>query len=489
MKSRILICLTLVSCMLFLSRCKDDNVAPAIVIESVTPIEGHYGDEVTISGQHFDSNSSNFQISFNGKPATIISATNTEVKVTVPTDATSGKILLTSNGRSGESTHDFVVLIPPVITSFSPEAGGIGYNVTLTGSNFATLVDQNVVTVNGVPASVMSASSTQLVITIPQGATTGKIAVTVKGKSFISQHDFIIIPTNEWQEVADFTGPARYYGVSFSIGTKGYIATGRKFGGSKLKDLWEYDPSTNTWIQRADFPGTAREGCIAFTIGSKAYVGTGFTGQKQKDFWEYDPQLNTWVAKDNFGGGDRVNAFAFVIGNKAYVGGGIQGDNHETKHDFWEFDPTRPAGQQWIQKNNIGPQHEPELQGALPAAAFAINGKGFVAFPLSNGQKPDFWVYDPANDSWQKKDKSPFDVLASSLTTTFTIGPYAYVLASSNLWKYDPTAHTWTQRMSYPESYVRYPLGFAIGSNAYAGIGLNVTGSVALFDFHKYYPD
>ena len=41
------------------------------------------------------------------------------------------------------------------------------------------------------------------------------------------------------------------------------------------KDFWEYDPATNTWTQKADFGGTTRSVAVGFSIGSKGYIGTG----------------------------------------------------------------------------------------------------------------------------------------------------------------------------------------------------------------------
>ena len=41
------------------------------------------------------------------------------------------------------------------------------------------------------------------------------------------------------------------------------------------KDFWEYDPATNAWTQKADFGGTARLDAVGFSIGSKGYIGTG----------------------------------------------------------------------------------------------------------------------------------------------------------------------------------------------------------------------
>ncbi|MBL0184035.1 MAG: hypothetical protein IPP96_17830 [Chitinophagaceae bacterium] len=72
--------------------------------------------------------------------------------------------------------------------------------------------------------------------------------------------------------------------------------------------LWEYDPVTNSWQQKADFGGVARQNAVGFSIGSKGYIGTGRNPAYLKDFWEYDPTANNWSQKTDFGGTARAYA-------------------------------------------------------------------------------------------------------------------------------------------------------------------------------------
>lgn len=65
----------------------------------------------------------------------------------------------------------------PTITNFPPASGTVGSTVTITGSNFDAFALHNQVSFNGVSATVVTASTTQLVVTVPTGATTGTISV------------------------------------------------------------------------------------------------------------------------------------------------------------------------------------------------------------------------------------------------------------------------------------------------------------------------
>lgn len=65
---------------------------------------------------------------------------------------------------------------PPTITSISPTSGTIGTQVTITASSGSLI--NSTAKINGITATVLSSSSTQLVILIPPGAVTGVISVT-----------------------------------------------------------------------------------------------------------------------------------------------------------------------------------------------------------------------------------------------------------------------------------------------------------------------
>jgi len=100
----------------------------------------------------------------------------------------------------------------PTITDFTPKSGPEGTEVTITGTNFSTTKADNVVKVRNTVATVSSASATQLKVTVPAGAQTGKITVAVDGETAASATDFTVTvadPDNESPVMADqeFTVP------------------------------------------------------------------------------------------------------------------------------------------------------------------------------------------------------------------------------------------------------------------------------------------
>ncbi len=66
----------------------------------------------------------------------------------------------------------------PVVTGFTPPSGFVGAEITITGKRFRTTPAENIVRFSGVQATVVSASDTQIVATVPAGTISGAITVT-----------------------------------------------------------------------------------------------------------------------------------------------------------------------------------------------------------------------------------------------------------------------------------------------------------------------
>src|SRR5215813_7890683 len=69
----------------------------------------------------------------------------------------------------------------PTITSLSPNIGAVGSTIVITGTNFGSTQGSSTVTFNGSSATVISWSATSIMATVPTGATTGNVLVTVGG--------------------------------------------------------------------------------------------------------------------------------------------------------------------------------------------------------------------------------------------------------------------------------------------------------------------
>jgi len=79
---------------------------------------------------------------------------------------------------------------PTVVTGLVPGSAAIGSSITITGSNFGPVGSNNVVYFGTVRGTVTSATSTQLVVTVPAGAAYAPVSVTVDGLTGSSRLPF-----------------------------------------------------------------------------------------------------------------------------------------------------------------------------------------------------------------------------------------------------------------------------------------------------------
>ena len=71
----------------------------------------------------------------------------------------------------------------PTITSISPDSATVGSPVTIDGSGFGTNPGSGTVTFNGVAATPQKWTTSSITVSVPAGATTGPVVVTVTGAS------------------------------------------------------------------------------------------------------------------------------------------------------------------------------------------------------------------------------------------------------------------------------------------------------------------
>jgi len=114
-----------------------------------------------------------------------------QITATVPADAITGKITVTTPAGSDTSTNSFKV--KPSITDFSPPLGPVGTLVTINGTGLAGTTG---VAFNNVAATFTIVNSGQVTATVPTGTPigTGKISVTTAGGTVKSKKGFRVTP-------------------------------------------------------------------------------------------------------------------------------------------------------------------------------------------------------------------------------------------------------------------------------------------------------
>jgi hypothetical protein len=193
-------------------------------ITSFTPSSGLVGTVVTISGTNFSGISS---VQFGGVAATRITPLSSrEIQVTAPAGASTGAITVTSPSGTATSATPFTVLVPPVITSFSPASGVAGTSVTINGTN---LSGASSVLFGGVAGTIVSNTATQIVATVPIGAVTGAISVRTAAGTATSSAIFTVVAPAP--SITEFTPTSGAVGTEVTINGANFVGvTAVRFG-------------------------------------------------------------------------------------------------------------------------------------------------------------------------------------------------------------------------------------------------------------------
>jgi len=169
---------------------------------------------------------------------------------------------------------------PPVISSVSPLSGPVGTNVTITGTNFNKVTSGNIVYFGATRGAIVSATTTQLVVTVPNGSTYQPISVlnAETGRSCNSRNAFnLTYSGNTGLKTNDFVSPT---------------------GGGIL-----YAYNKNVKVQLSDIDGDGRPDMVTGDIG-----GTNVTIRLNKGV--VGPYVNQFSTQLNFDGGDGIEQIA-----------------------------------------------------------------------------------------------------------------------------------------------------------------------------------
>jgi hypothetical protein len=265
----------------------------APTITSLTPSSATVGSLVIITGDNFTGATA---VSFNGVfvplgtgslPGFSIDSA-TQITVNVPAGATTGPISVVTPG--GIATSNFTVLpfAAPTITSVAVNSGPVGSTVYIFGTNLLSNGTATV-TFNGVEAQLAEDdlltgtinTDNELIVTVPNGATTGPIQVTTGGGTALSPTNFTV--TTAAPTILAFNPTSGPAGIGVTIfGTNFTGATAVLFngvpvtnGGNPQLGVQVISP---TIILVTNVPAGATTGPITVvTPSGTAVSGTPFT--------------------------------------------------------------------------------------------------------------------------------------------------------------------------------------------------------------------
>jgi hypothetical protein len=199
----------------------------AQTITSISPTSGVAGTRVTITGTSLACPSGwSCSLSLSNN---IVSWTNTTIVAIVPlglpANTTTVPVFTSYTGRwegeDAQSNTVYFTLLQPLITSISPTTVRPGTQVTMNGAGFGATQGSSTVTFNGITTPVVSWSDTQIVATVPSGATSGAITVSVQGLSPVTSPHLEV-----WPYIASITPSSGGVGTELEIHGEGLNPAG-----------------------------------------------------------------------------------------------------------------------------------------------------------------------------------------------------------------------------------------------------------------------
>ena len=384
----------------------------------------------------------------------------------------------------------------PVLTisGFSPANAKVNDTVIITGAGFGSAVSNVTVKINDIPQQVINVKPDTIRIKVISATTSGKISVIIDGQSTSSTNDLVVVqaPVPPWVQKKDFAAQWSDYSsaLGISAGNRGFYFKGQ---------LWEYLPQQDSWIKKADKPadGAGSFNC-GFVINNQVFIAYGgYTTLDSVKLWAYNLSTDTWTKKKNLPIQPRISPFGFAVNNVGYVGGGqISFAANMHAHDFWKYDEQNDT---WSRM--------PDFPGpwTIGISGFTIGsepyvydaGTGYPQAPLAGTSQGRLWHYNVTSNSWEEKASCPGGT-GNFSAAVFSIGTKGYVGVSvtknppepkNDFWMYDPALNTWTKKTDVGGGLRWFGSGFAIGDRGYVGLGTGNTFAQQKKDFWEYTPE
>ncbi|MEO9872624.1 YCF48-related protein [Ekhidna sp.] len=281
-------------------------------VTAIDPSSGLVGTEVSITGTNFGTTTSDVSVSFNGTDAVVTASTETSITTTVPDGATTGAVSVTIGTTVVQGGPTFTVTVPPVptVVSLDPVSGDEGATVTITGTNFSTTASENEVSFNGTAATVTAATVTTITTTVPVGATTGPVTVTVLGQ-VVTGPEFTVIAVPKFTSLITSNVTTKLGKVHFADATTAYVAGD---DGTVLKST----DSGTTWTDLTSSTGITDDFEAVFFVDANTGWAVGDDGIVINTT---DGGANWTDQTANTGTTETLRSIFFLDANNGFVGG------------------------------------------------------------------------------------------------------------------------------------------------------------------------
>lgn len=413
-------------------------------ITQVIPTVAGEGDEIKLVGDFFSPDMALNSVTFDNSVATVVSASKTALTVKVPPDVDRISPTISVSLANSTASVDLFSFHAPEVTSFTPNRGIYGTDITIIGKYFRTGSYNKVFMGNMELPYAGGTSPTEIHVYLNDVYTkhSENIKVTYKQQQSISTQKF-----NMPWILNDYPDKDNAPSASVAYNNKAFVG----FGTSNFNTFWKYDPSAKTWSQLSDFPGTRRDNVISFSVGTKGYFGGG-TGSYSnlRDLWEYDFSNDTWSQKSDLPvtGSTRV---AFSLQNTGYM---LALD--QINSTLWKYDQSTDS---WL------------AESQAPFAPFENPPFFVIGSTLYLVVNYNLWKYVPSSNLWSDLGPTP-----EIIRYAFSIASDGYAIGASYglLYRYDPGLNTWTEARTPLQVFPTPSYVFSGGGKAFVITGNNL---------------
>lgn len=440
-------------------------------ITSISPLNGTFGDELTITGENFAELITNNEVYFGNVPASITYADQNIIKVLVPNNIESSteSIKVISNLKETVYSSNFN-LNTPEITSIED---GVYANseITILLKNYHPVPTRTTILINNSLAEILDQNTYNFTVKVPWGPfNKRKFKIEVQVLDMIYEHPEEINILDKWVLVSDRLRFNFNRSIDNAVVANGHAYVVAPEGGSSGQnfDLWKFNSEEYTW-QKITIPFSSEfnlSSGIVESDGKNIYV---YIPNTTNDFWKFDTETLIWSQQSNFIGNKRNVPTHFSIGEDIYVGLGVDYEPSIPIYysDFYKY---TPSTDQWVRVSDV--PFSNFQGGRIRTTSFVINGLGyFTGGALSTGDT-DSWSYNPITDQWIQIADSPYAFYSGD--AAFELNGFGYITGSGNSltesWRYNPLTNIWERSDEIGKPRDNH-FAFSINGRAYLGGG------------------
>ena len=169
-----------------------------------------------------------------------------------------------------------VPLTTLAVSGFSSAQGAPGSQLTIDGTGFSSTPGANTVLINGEAATVVSATSTQLIVDVPAGATVGPITITTGAATVTSANNFAVQSGGAAPTITSFSPAIGASGTVVTVNGSGFQSTVPN-NGVQFNQTWAHVSATTATALTTSVPAGGTSGPIAIeTPYGQAISATNF---------------------------------------------------------------------------------------------------------------------------------------------------------------------------------------------------------------------